>query len=105
VSDARTWSLPAGGLHAGESPQHAAVRELREETRYRGPIDVTPWARVGDFIAFVGWVGREFQPRIDYEHADAKWVAPFRWPRPAHPGMHAILRDCGGELMAILDAD
>jgi len=26
------WSLPGGGLHRGETPEHGALRELREET-------------------------------------------------------------------------
>lgn len=26
------WSLPGGGLHAGESPQEGVIRELKEET-------------------------------------------------------------------------
>jgi len=31
----KTWEVVAGGMNPGESPQEAAVRELREETGYR----------------------------------------------------------------------
>jgi ADP-ribose pyrophosphatase len=41
--DARLWELPAGKLEPGEDPQHAAGRELEEETGYR-PGRVTPLA-------------------------------------------------------------
>src|SRR6185312_10804386 len=29
------WTLPGGGLEAGEDPEHAARREVHEETGYR----------------------------------------------------------------------
>jgi len=29
-----TWTLPGGGLEPGETPEHAAVREVFEETGY-----------------------------------------------------------------------
>jgi 8-oxo-dGTP diphosphatase len=33
------WTLPGGGLEAGEDPEHAVRREVHEETGYRVVID------------------------------------------------------------------
>jgi 8-oxo-dGTP diphosphatase len=33
------WTLPGGGLEAGEDPEHAVRREIREETGYRAAVD------------------------------------------------------------------
>ncbi len=35
VVEAMLWEVPAGTLEPGEAPEHAAVRELAEETGYR----------------------------------------------------------------------
>ncbi len=34
-TDTRGWEIPAGKIDAGETPERAAVRELREETGHR----------------------------------------------------------------------
>lgn len=33
------WTMPGGGLEEGEDPEHAARREVREETGYRVRVD------------------------------------------------------------------
>ncbi len=33
------WTMPGGGLEAGEDPERAVRRELREETGYRVSVD------------------------------------------------------------------
>ena len=33
-----SWQFPQGGIKHGESPEQAAVRELREETGYSGKV-------------------------------------------------------------------
>nr|WP_315266590.1 NUDIX domain-containing protein [Microbacterium lemovicicum] len=33
------WTMPGGGLEAGEDPEHAARREVREETGYTVVLD------------------------------------------------------------------
>lgn len=32
------WTLPGGGIDAGEHPEHAAIREIREETGYEASV-------------------------------------------------------------------
>jgi 8-oxo-dGTP diphosphatase len=44
--DVGSWSIPGGHIEAGESPEEACIRELREETgarvvpEYKGSVDI-----------------------------------------------------------------
>ena len=57
-SSGEAWSLPAGGIEVGESPQEAIAREVMEETGYA--------VRVGRILGVFG--GRAF--RYAYPNGD-----------------------------------
>ena len=40
------WTLPKGGIHAGESPIEAAIREFREETGFEPHEPFLPLGRI-----------------------------------------------------------
>lgn len=57
-SSGEAWSLPAGGIELGESPQEAIIREVMEETGYA--------VRIHGIISVFG--GRDF--RYTYPSGD-----------------------------------
>lgn len=76
------WENPAGHVQAGETPEHAVIRELQEETG----VSVSP-----EQLTFLGgscswpYLGRDYGVRLDLdvkdvvlqkgETCDAKWVS------------------------------
>ncbi|HEX2253574.1 MAG TPA: NUDIX hydrolase [Thermoanaerobaculia bacterium] len=62
VGDGRRWQLPKGRIEAGESPQQAALREVREETGVSGRV-------LAELPAIDYWFvqsGRRIHKRVDY---------------------------------------
>lgn len=88
--DAIYWCLPGGGVEAGESPEQAVVRELKEETN----LDVRVIRRIGEMrlpgvtqgyaagITFLAEItGGELSLGFDPEqaHWQDKFLQDVRW--------------------------
>lgn len=91
VNPSRRWQLPKGLIDAGETPEIAALREVREEagieTELLAKIDTIEYWYVGDypgerarFHKFVHFFLLKYIEGSvedhDFEVAEARWVKP-----------------------------
>lgn len=85
-ADPYTWAAFGGETDPEDATlADTALRELAEETGYRGPIRLVfgvnnkiPGVRAH---TFVGAVPREFEPEINWEHVMTAWVDPWQLDR------------------------
>jgi ADP-ribose pyrophosphatase YjhB (NUDIX family) len=92
------WSLPGGGVDAGETPPIGAAREAKEEMG----VDVDPAKfKIFDqtitptgkaFHTFAMPTDKKFWPVINDEHTGAGWFPLSELPRPIHPAVEATLK-------------
>lgn len=99
VLEPGTWGTWGGAIDSDEDPAEAVRREVAEEAGYTGAMKLIPLlmfqAPGGTFQYhnFLAVVPAEFEPRLDWETQDYRWVKWGEWPEPLHPGMRALLAD------------
>ena len=97
VEEPETWGTWGGAVDSGESLEKAAAREAKEETRYKGELQMKPlWVFKHpsgfEYHNFLAIVDEEFIPSLNWENQGYKWVKGGQWPKPLHPGMVALLK-------------
>lgn len=80
---AGVWTLPGGGIHHGESPSDALLREIHEETGQEIVID--------RLLALESehWVGRSLSGRLEDFHA-LRLIYGGRCAEPTDPVVHDV---------------
>lgn len=92
------WAFPGGTIEPGETAEHAAEREAKEEI---GPAPhgntrelartISQDAEPVDFTTFVARVNDAFTPRLSSESSGWAWAPVSAPPEPLHPGCRIAL--------------
>lgn len=106
VTEPGTWGLPGGKIEPSEKALPAAIRELREETRFRGKLLMFPSFVFREegfvFHNFFALAEKEFTPKLDGENDDAGWFELDQLPEPLHFGVERLLEESGHEISGLI---
>ena len=90
-----TWSIPGGGIEAGETLLEGIARECIEEI---GKWDDNKLIPIQKFVnnnftyhTFFCEVEDEFIPDLNNEHVGYAWVKEGQYPKPLHPGLFSTV--------------
>lgn len=102
VQEPGTWGTWGGAVDQNESARQAVLRELQEEAGYAGKVvqllslwRFESWQQQQLAFAyenFLAVVPEEFEPTLNWESQNWRWVQWGQWPEPLHPGMQALLQ-------------
>ena len=115
VLEPHTWGGFGGKLDidegVDEAIEEAAVRELEEETRYSGNIELIKGFVFKDknfeYHNFIGIVDEEFTARLNWENDESKWITYqelLSLPRK-HFGLDRFLKESEVLFKEIVDSD
>jgi 8-oxo-dGTP pyrophosphatase MutT (NUDIX family) len=97
VREPHTWGVWGGAIDSNEDPKMAAEREVREETGYRGSLEMIPayvfTQQTFRYSNFIGIVDTEYRPSLGWESQGYRWCKYGEWPTPMHFGLKALLSD------------
>lgn len=99
VQEPGTWGGWGGAIDHGLTPEQAVKREVAQETKYTGKLELHPLyvftSPKGDFrySNFLAVIDEEYEPTLDWENDGFKWVEFGDWPSPLHFGLKALFGD------------
>lgn len=95
VDQPNTWGLFGGAIDEKENTNSAAIRELEEETGYKGELilrTIDIFKKDGFvFHNFLGFVPEEFDVKLDWETTKARWFELKDFPKNLHFGIKRII--------------
>lgn len=99
-SNPHTWSVFGGRIEDGENPRGTALRELQEETGFKGfPKQLELLYKYTDlssgfiYYTYLIVITVPFNVRLNEEHTKYKWVSVDEFPTPMHPKFARLMRD------------
>lgn len=101
VLEPGTWGTWGGAVPNGADPVESVLRELDEETGFRGQADMVHVWRYSDgasgftYDTYVAIVEDEFEPVLNWESDGFAWVEEGEWPEPLHYGLREVLEKAG----------
>lgn len=103
--DSRWYSAPGGGVEAGESPQTAVIRELREELgveialKYLVGMYEVDWGSRTTLVYLFACEIVTGEPRINQpeEIESFAWFSPEQMPKHVNPLGRYLIEDVIGE--------
>lgn len=91
------WGGFGGAIDSLEPPKKAALRELREETGFKGKAELLPLFKYRapgfTYFNYLALVDTEYKPKLDWETSSARWFVWDHLPSPLHFGFLAVLQN------------
>lgn len=114
VNEPYTWNLIGGKIDDDEDPFDAAFRESGEELGIKGetPRGILIYTNKkyerGElkftYYNYLVLVPDQFNPKLNWEHTDYRWVEYGDWPTPLHPGFKELIEHMGHKIQRIVSA-